>query len=159
MEENNTTTTSENSEPPKGNNGLVIGIVVLLIVGAGAYFIFGTKKQSNQEQSTNSTPISTISPEISQNPGLKTFTVDGSNFAFIPSSITVNKGDSVKITFKDTDGRHNLILNGYNLSTDIIGPGKTDTIEFTADKTGTFEYYCSVANHKDLGMTGTLIVQ
>lgn len=144
MEENNTTISPENSELPKGNKGLIIGIVILLIVGAGAYFIFGAKKQSNQAPVINST--------------VKTFTVDGSSYAYNPSTITVNKGDAVKIIFKDTDSRHDLVIDGYNLRTDVIGPGKTDTIEFVADKVGTFEYYCSLPGHKAQGMTGKLVV-
>ena len=159
MEENSTTTSSENSETQKGNNGLIIGIVVLLIVGAGAYFVFGAGKKSNQPSSAGTAQVATTSPETSQDPNVKTFTVEGSSFAYNPATITVNKGDSVKITFKDIDSKHNLIIDGYNVSTDIIGTGKTDTIEFIADKTGTFKYYCSLPGHEAQGMTGKLIVQ
>ena len=34
-----------------------------------------------------------------------------------------------------------------------------EVIEFTADKTGSFEYYCSVGTHRQMGMKGTLIVK
>ncbi|MDO8658241.1 MAG: plastocyanin/azurin family copper-binding protein [Candidatus Levybacteria bacterium] len=39
--------------------------------------------------------------------------------------------------------------------------GQTDTVEFTADTAGTFEYYCSVGNgyHKEQGMVGTLVIE
>lgn len=90
---------------------------------------------------------------------VKEFTVDGSSFEFDPKIITVKKGEIIKIIFKDNDGRHNLVIDGYNVSTEIIGKGKEDTIQFVADKAGSFEYYCSVSNHKELGMTGTLVVE
>jgi uncharacterized cupredoxin-like copper-binding protein len=32
-------------------------------------------------------------------------------------------------------------------------------VQFVADKTGTFEFYCSVGNHRQMGMVGTLVVQ
>ena len=32
-------------------------------------------------------------------------------------------------------------------------------VEFTVDKTGTFEYYCSVGQHRANGMVGNLIVE
>lgn len=154
MEESNQQTPEASGESPKSNTGLFVGTAVLILVAIGAYFVFGTNKNLSVAPVTNSTPTS----EALQDPNIKTFNVDGSSFAFSPDSITVNKGDSVKIIFKDTDGRHDLVIDGYNVKTDIIGPGKTDTIEFTATKTGTFEYYCSLPGHKAQGMTGKLVV-
>ena len=34
-----------------------------------------------------------------------------------------------------------------------------EVLEFTADKAGSFEYYCSVGEHKAMGMVGTLKVE
>lgn len=89
---------------------------------------------------------------------VKEFTIVGSNYQFLPSSITVNDGDTVKINFKDDDGVHNLVVDGYNISTNTVRGGSQDTIQFVANKAGQFAYYCSVAGHRDLGMTGILIV-
>ncbi len=84
--------------------------------------------------------------------------VTGSSFKFEPSSITVNKGDKVKIRFVSADVGHNFVIDGYG-QTKVVSSGATaETVEFTADKTGSFEYYCSVGTHKALGMKGTLTV-
>ena len=40
-----------------------------------------------------------------------------------------------------------------------INGGETDSIEFVADKVGTFEYYCSVGQHRSMGMVGKLTVE
>lgn len=90
--------------------------------------------------------------------GVKEFTVTGSNFTFDVRSITVNKGDRVRITFKNSQGTHNLTIDGYNLTTKTISGGEEDFIEFTADKSGMYEFYCSVGNHRQLGMMGVLMV-
>ena len=37
--------------------------------------------------------------------------------------------------------------------------GATNTIEFTPTKPGTYEFFCTVAGHKEAGMVGTLIVK
>lgn len=37
-------------------------------------------------------------------------------------------------------------------------PLKTESIEFTPSKAGTYEFYCAVAGHKEAGMKGRLIV-
>ncbi len=37
--------------------------------------------------------------------------------------------------------------------------GQTNTIEFTPTKPGTYEFFCTVAGHKEAGMVGTLVVK
>jgi nitrite reductase (NO-forming) len=91
-------------------------------------------------------------------PGIETFTVIARNFSFSPSVITVKKGDTVKIIFKNNDGTHDLRLDDFNVGTSRIGTGQEETIQFVANKAGSFEYYCSVGNHRSMGMKGTLVV-
>lgn len=138
-------------------NKTVLGIIVFLVVlgGIGGFLLVSSSRPSSvpvEAQNIASSPSATPGGNV------KEFTVEGTNFAFSPTEITVNKGDTVKITFKDNDGMHNLVIDGYKLSTNIISGGSQDTVQFVADKAGSFEYYCSVANHRDQGMSGTLVV-
>ena len=71
----------------------------------------------------------------------------------------LKKGDRVKIVFKNTQGFHDWTLADFNVKTQQIQAGQSDTIEFVADKAGTFEFICSVPTHKDKGMMGKLIVE
>jgi len=89
---------------------------------------------------------------------VKEFTVEGKNFEFSLSSIEVNKGDKVKITFKNTGGTHDWVIDEFNARTKVIKTDESDTVEFTADKVGSFEYYCSIGSHRAMGMKGTLTV-
>lgn len=89
----------------------------------------------------------------------KEFTVTGSNFAFTPTTLTVNKGDHVKITFKNSGGFHDIVIDEFNVKSARINGGDSVTVEFDATKTGSFEYYCSVGNHRAMGMKGTLVVK
>jgi len=50
-------------------------------------------------------------------------------------------------------------MNEFNARTKQIKAGETETIEFIADKVGSFEYYCSVGQHRQMGMVGTLVVE
>jgi nitrite reductase (NO-forming) len=156
----------ENNVPPQpiaGKNGfnplyLVGGLAFLGLI---AYFVVsgGKKTAPVTEVESVGTEVTPLTSEATLSGSVKEFTVDGSSFEFDPKTITVSKGDTVKITFKDNDGRHDLVVDGYNVRTNVIGPGATDTVEFVADKSGSFEYFCSVSNHKELGMTGKLVVQ
>ena len=89
---------------------------------------------------------------------VKEFTVSGQNFSFSPSRMTVKKGDTVKITFKNVSGTHDFRIDGYNVGTRVIQSGAQEMITFVADKAGSFEYFCSVGEHRAMGMKGTLTV-
>ena len=98
-------------------------------------------------------------PKKVPEPEVKEIRVRGGEFRFNPTSITVNKGDRVKIIFENVGSIvHDLGIDGYG-STEIISAGSTDTIEFVADKAGTFDMWCSVAGHRDAGMEGSFVVE
>lgn len=89
----------------------------------------------------------------------KEFDLIAKQWAFEPSTIEVNKGDTVKLNIKSIDVRHGFKLPDFRIN-EALEPGKIVNIEFVADKTGTFTFSCSVfcgSGHKD--MTGQLIVK
>lgn len=100
----------------------------------------------------------TTTLELDATASTQLFTVTGSNFAFAPSAMTVKKGDTVVITFKNGDGFHDFVIDELNVRTAQIQDGAQETVTFVADKAGTFEYYCSVGQHRAMGMKGTLTV-
>jgi len=164
------------------NNKIIIGVVVLLLLLGGGAFVLSQNKASapaTDQIQESALPTDTMSPEEMdqmspttdatqqettpaegvEGASVKEFTVTGSSFKFSPATLTVNKGDTVRITFKNSGGMHDFVIDEFNASTKIIQSGETDTVEFTADKAGTFEYYCSVGNHRQMGMVGTLTVK
>ena len=91
------------------------------------------------------------------------FNADGFNFVkngeYGPT-ITVNLGDTVRIEFTNDDAMpHDWVLDEFDARTEILQTGEFEAIEFVADQVGEFEYYCSVGQHRERGMVGTLIVQ
>lgn len=109
----------------------------------------------------SSTPPPAVAPPAPavQPASTKGFTVTGQNYSFTPSAITVKKGDKVKVTFVNSGGTHDLKIDEFGVATRRIQAGQQDVVEFTADKVGTFEYYCSTGNHRAMGMKGTLTVE
>jgi len=156
-------------EAPKSGGSMmpIIGVIVVLIIVVGAVVLLrgsATKKPATngmdvQQVQNPTTAETTVAPTTATQGTVQEMTVSGKNFSFTPSTLTVKKGDTVKITFQSTQGFHDLVVDGYNVQTKTIPAGQTDTISFTADKAGTFEYYCSVGNHRAMGMKGTLTVQ
>ena len=90
---------------------------------------------------------------------LKTFELDGFNFGYSQTEIRVQEGDRVKIVLTSTDGFHDWVVDEFDAATQRVNTGETTNVEFLADQKGTFEFYCSVGQHRQLGMTGTLIVE
>ena len=89
----------------------------------------------------------------------QTVTLEAKNFTFGKDEIRVKKGDTVKVTINNSQGTHDFVIDEFGVSSGIIPTGSSKTVEFVADKAGSFEYYCSVGNHRQLGMKGTLIVE
>jgi cytochrome c oxidase subunit 2 len=86
-------------------------------------------------------------------------TITASSYQFDPAVITVKKGDKVRLIVTATDRRHGINIDGYDID-QTLKPGEPTTIEFTADKAGTFEFKCSVycgMGHQK--MKGKLIVE
>ncbi len=107
---------------------------------------------------TTGTP--TVSPSVATSKQVvKEITITGSPFKFVPATIIVKKGDTVKITFKNSGGIHDFVIDELGVKTKTIASGATDTVEFVASKAGTFEYYCSVGTHRAQGMVGKITVQ
>jgi len=89
----------------------------------------------------------------------KEFKMTAKQFQFEPSTIEVNKGDKVRLIVTSIDVPHGIAIPEYNIN-ERLDPGKPVTIEFTADKDGTFTTFCSVfcgSGHS--GMKGKITVK
>lgn len=157
------------------NKNIIIGLVViLLVIGGGFAYYQSTQEkitqsptpvtQKTSEQSTTqneAAPSSEAATESanSEEGSVKEFVIENKGMTFVPNKITVNKGDTVRITFKNTGGFHDWVIDEFNAKTKQLAAGQEEAIEFVADKAGDFEYYCSVGNHRQMGMKGTLTVK
>ncbi len=148
------------------NRNLIIGLIVLiLLVGGGALFAVSRKDTIPAESNPQPLPTTATEPTVvvTESPAamsdIKEFTVAGSSFKFEPALLKVKQGDTVKVTFQNTGGMHDFVIDELNVKTNVIGSGKEETVEFVANKKGSFEYYCSVGNHRAMGMKGTLVVE
>ncbi len=88
--------------------------------------------------------------------------LSATDYKFNPSDPTVKAG---QVTFDvSNDGQvvHNLEVEGPNgeqeLSSDL-SPGQSGTLSVDLSKPGTYEFYCPVGNHKQMGMEGEITVK
>lgn len=145
----------------------ILILITLAIVAAVGFFTLRGGYQTPQTQpqvqpqkqpQTQTQPqISTPTPSAQQK--VKEITVSGTEFSFSPPSLTLNGGETVRLTFQNSGTiPHNWTLEGTDIRTTTITPGST-TIEFTAPQAGTYTFFCSVPGHRASGMVGSLTVE
>jgi plastocyanin len=154
--------------PAGGSFFVWVTVAVIVIIVIAVYFLRPDSKKPTpaSNQPTAQSPVSSL-PDSTQNAGQanqmanteKTFDISAKPFEFSVKEMRVKKGDKVKINLTVTQGMHDWVIDEFNARTKIIQAGATDSVEFVVDKTGTFEYYCSVPAHRQQGMVGKLIVE
>jgi len=117
---------------------------------------------------------------------VQSLNVTAKEFAFTPAAFEVTAGQPVKLTFRndgsvehdfsireielvgsatasgDAQSANGHMMGGMTGQPQLhvaAGAGATATLEFTPGKAGTYEYYCTVAGHKESGMAGVLTVK
>ena len=78
-------------------------------------------------------------------------------FSFAPPFLVIEKAGTYSISLRN-DGTlpHNFTVDGVGKTPDVQ-PGETVTAELTF-KQGNFEFYCSIGDHAEQGMIGTVNV-
>mgnify|MGYP001580779063 CR=1 FL=1 len=134
---------------------ILAGLIILLAVGVGI-FLAMSKSDSSITGNVIANPAA--------NAETKVFVVDSSHLRFYIDGvenpdIVVNEGDKVRIEFTSTEGFHDWVVDEFSAATEKVQAGGASSVEFIADKKGTFEYYCSVGKHRANGMFGKFIVE
>jgi uncharacterized cupredoxin-like copper-binding protein len=136
----------------------VAAAIVLAVAGCGG--------SSKKTASTPSTPATTSTPTQTQTTpapapkGGGTLTVGETEYKLNPSNPTAKAG-AVTVTAKN-DGSitHNLEVqgNGVEKKTADLQPGSSGSLKLNL-KPGTYQIYCAIPGHKQLGMKGNLVVK
>jgi plastocyanin len=105
-------------------------------------------------------PEPSSAPAPSPSAGETSLAVNGVDFKFEPSTLTVKAGEPVEVTFDNKGTQpHTFTIEGgpsFELKAD---PGGTQSGTLPALKPGTYRFICSIPGHAQLGMTGTLTVK
>src|SRR5687768_6253771 len=112
--------------------------VSLMLIGAGACLLAGpavfrlrahASPAAHQEQA----------------PNRREFTIRATDYRFAPDRIEVAQDDLVKLTVQSADVAYSFTIDEYRLARRVPAGGST-TIEFRADRPGTFAYYSNMTN-------------
>jgi plastocyanin len=141
-----------------------MGVVIALLI-VGVAFLGKGKRQVSQATPTQVPETLTPTPEAevestSEDSEVQEITLEADEYSYSQKSITVKKGQRIKLTLVNK-GRmsHDFVVERMNVTTELAGPGETVTTEFIMHDAGTYTFYCSIGNHRAMGMEGTLIVE
>lgn len=153
-------------------NYTILTVFVLLVVIPITWYII--KKRSKKEKNVILSIISIVTilivlgvgyyfetrkPDVIQTGELKEFNVKAFQWGFEPQFIEVEEGDRVILNVESTDVTHGIGIDEFSINETIV-PGEITTIDFIADKVGTFQFYCSiVCGEGHVDQKGFLIVK
>ncbi len=90
---------------------------------------------------------------------VKTIDVVASRFHFDPATIAVVQGERVRLRLRSADRGHAFAIKAFRVKALIPKIGEEVTVEFVADRAGTFEFtcaeYCGTGHGR---MKGSLVV-
>ncbi len=130
---------------------LAAGVSLIVIV---AFILFNNYSKNASSKFEQTEP----NKNAIFNGNTKEFTIVASQFKFEPNKIEVNKGDKVKITAYSNDVPHGLALPEFKLYL-YLEKNVPKTMEFIADKSGKFQYFCNTFCGDGHGsMKGELVV-
>lgn len=124
----------------------------------GAVSLVGCGEKRDDGGSSNGGTASTESDEGGGAAAGATIAVNAKEFAFDPSTIDVAADVEFTIEVNNTGAiEHDFNIKGYEAQKISTTAGKSASGSFTL-AAGSYEFYCSIAGHKEAGMTGTLNV-
>ncbi len=122
----------------------------------------GTPQLTDQEKADIEAKLKQQQEELNTQAkelGKNVVTIFARDYEFSKKEIHVKKGDKVKVILASLGGSHDWVLEGYDVRTSIVSSGQGTSVEFTADKAGTFTFYSSVDDQRSKGMVGEFIVE
>ncbi|MEX2112978.1 MAG: hypothetical protein WD845_07315 [Pirellulales bacterium] len=107
--------------------------------------------------------------ELALKSDVVTLSIVAKNYAFTAQStenptFRVAQGATIKVSLTSGAGTHDWVLadgaTGQVLArTERVSGSTPETVEFAADRAGNHVYYCSVGQHRALGMEGRFVVE
>lgn len=110
-----------------------------------------TNSNANKNSNTNVNSATPAKPTVVE--------LTAKNYEYSQKEIRVSSGTTLIVKLTSNQGIHDVVFEGLDVASDRIASGETAEVTFDAERKGTFTYYCSVGDHRQMGMTGKLIVE
>jgi plastocyanin len=140
---------------------LVLAAALPLALGVIAGCGDDDDSSSTEASSTTSTESTTTAASQGGGGG-ETLAVSETDYALDPADPTVTAGTVTIEATNDGQTTHSIEVEGPSGEQELeqdLAPGDSGTLEVDLSKPGTYEWYCPVGNHKEMGMEGEITVE
>jgi len=89
------------------------------------------------------------------------YTLDLASFSFTPNVIMAEPGQTLRVKLVNVGGVHDFVIDELGVASTQLQEGQEEIIEINVPMSAagqSYEFYCSVGNHRAMGMVGTLEV-
>lgn len=133
---------------------VLIAAILMTAVAVGLFSAIGIVAQD----ATPTPALASGSPESSPvAPG--GFVIDLVDIAFDPKGFTIPANTPTVVTIVNKGAAvHNFTIDALNVYSGDLQPGQSTTVTINAPA-GTYTYYCTIAGHREAGMSATLTVE
>lgn len=139
---------------------LIIGIITIVVIAGIVLFIDFSENNEMPSSETQTPPVSenenagsTDTHPSGESRIPKTYNVEIRDFAYSPSSLLIQPGDTVIWKNKDSVGHTVTSDSGDELDSSLLGNGDSYSYKFTT--IGNYAYHCTPHPY----MKGTVIVE
>lgn len=152
--------------------GLVV-ILILIALAGGFYYLRANgqlralKRSLLGSPSGQTIPVKTssssgnmgeVKPSDKMSTGAtKEVKVSLAKLRFSPSTVTIKAGEKVKLTLS-SDVSHTYTIDSLGINF-VINGGQTQSFDLRVEKPGTYDVYCAIPGHREVGMVGKLVVE
>ncbi len=143
----------EHTDPISRAAGLITGMVVVVCVTVAVLLVNPglASRGPGASASASQAPVAATGQTTQVN-------LEAKGMSFIPNSIEVPAGNRLVINYvnKDTQSHDLVLSNGTSLAT--LAPGQSGTLDAGVVSSG-LEGWCSLAGHRQMGMSLQVVVQ
>jgi uncharacterized cupredoxin-like copper-binding protein len=128
--------------------------------GAGGGYGYGGGNTSSSSAAT--------SKGLSSGGALKTIVIKESEYKLSPASVTLSKPGTYAFKAEDNGStQHSLTIEGKGVKNEegeatlkqVLSPGQSGVLTVTFKKGSTYDMYCPVDGHEQMGMKGKVVVK
>jgi len=121
----------------------VIVLFLLAFVNSHCFAANPMKEQHHKSRHQQENEVVGFESSGKLENGIRTIEVKASRYKFEPDPIVVGLGEKVRLVVTSTDVAHGIAISEFDVKLSVPA-GKTERIEFVANKQGEFHVYCSV---------------
>lgn len=107
-------------------------------------------------------PEEVVSPEEVVRDEVVAYELTAVNFEYSTDDLTAAPGQEMQVRLIVKEGMHDFVIDELEVRTDVMNAGEETTVTVMipedAEPGTEYPFYCSVGNHREMGMEGTLTV-